>query len=242
MSRFIHIVHPTRSRPEKSVETINDFVRKSDHPGDVMVTVCLDHSDPRIDDYWKLYRSDCSVHWTIDQRDNKSSVEAINNGFKNSLLATAKEQIIMVVSDDTSCLRGWDTVIYNETYGKEDFILKTLDGIQPWIITNPILDLTYYNRFGYIYYPGYQHLFCDTELTCVADILGRKITSNLLFPHNHYSIGKATLDSVYSKNDRTNEQGEKLFLERYARNFDLPPGNKIQDNGMIEWLKKRNRA
>lgn len=238
--RFIHIVHPTRSRPERSVATINKFVKSSDDPGEVMVTICLDDSDPRIEEYWKLYRSECSCHWAIDQRDNKSSVEAINEGFKNSLLATAKGQIIMVVSDDTDCFKGWDTALYKETEGKEDYILKTQDGIQNWIITNPVLDLKYYQRFGYIYYPGYQHLFCDTELTCVADILGRKITSNLLFPHNHYSIGKATLDSVYSKNDRTNEQGEKLFLERYARNFDLPQGYKIQDKGMIDWLKKRH--
>lgn len=237
--RFIHVVHPTRSRPERSISTINKFVKSSDDAGEVMVTICLDDNDPRIDDYWKLYRSECSCHWAIDQRDNKSSVEAINEGFKNSLLATAKGQIIMVVSDDTDCFKGWDTALYKETEGKEDYILKTQDGIQNWIITMPVMDLKYYQRFGYIYYPGFSHLFADTELTCVADILGKKIISNLLFPHNHYSIGKATLDSVYSKNDRTNEQGEKLFLERYARNFDLPKGNPILDRGMIDWLKKR---
>lgn len=234
--RFIHIVHPTRSRPERSVETINKFVRKSDHPGEVMVTVCLDDSDPRLKDYWRLYRSDCSVHWGIVQLNNKSSVEAINNGFKNSNLAMAPEQIIMVISDDTDCTVGWDTELYDELDGKTDFILKTKDGIQDYIITNPILDLAYYNRFGYIYHPDFQHLFCDTYMTCVADITGRKITSNLLFKHNHYSVGGAVKDDVNKKNDATWKQGEETFI-RLMKQFTPEERNRISDQGMKNWLR-----
>jgi hypothetical protein len=231
------IIHPTRSRPEKSFEAMKSW--KENSTMDCEWIVSIDHTDPMFGKYINIY-SDLTLtdeRWLIKLVLNytNSSVCAIN---KASL--EAEKNILMVVSDDTGSIAQWDQALYGAVSGKNDWILKTQDGIQSWILTFPILDRSYYNRFGYIYYPGYQHLFCDTELTCVADITGRKITSNLLFPHNHYSIGKSVLDSVYSKNDRTNEQGEKLFLERYARNFDLPKGNPITDGGMINWLKKRH--
>lgn len=243
---MISIIHPSRSRPKKALETFNKW---SDRSKSERYILSLDYDDPCLQEYlnimpdefklWSDTHKQPSQNAYIVVGKNKSSVEAINNA------ARFAGGIFIVVSDDTEPCNNWhyeiESIARAQPYDAA-WILKTYDGIQPWIITMPIMSEAYYNLFGYIYYPGYQHLFCDTELTCVADILGRKITSNLLFPHNHYSIGKATLDSVYSKNDRTNEQGEKLFLERYARNFDLPPGNKIQDLGLINWLKKRNRV
>lgn len=232
--RFIHIIHPTRSRPEKSVETINNFIRKSDQPGEVMVTVCLDDSDPSIKDYWNLYRSDCSVHWGIVQLDNKSSVEAINNGYKNSLLFDAEDQIIMVVSDDTDCFPGWDTAIFKALEGKTDFILKTQDGIQSWIITFPILDRAYYNRTGYIYHPDFEHMFCDTWMSVMADVTGRRVTSKLLFPHLNDSIK----DDVRKKTDATWAQGEKTFIN-LCKSLPKEDLRKITDISMINWLRNK---
>lgn len=232
---MIHLIYPSRSRPQKCYNNLTNWLADTYKEG-IKWIVSVDEDDPELLTYKSAFPILKDGRGLLINN-NKSSVDAINHAAKFTT-----EDIIIVVSDDMDRPQMWDAKLIQEVKGKTDWILKTKDGIQDWIITLPILDRAYYNRFGYIYHPDYLHLFADTELTCVADILGRKITSNLLFPHNHYSIGKATLDSVYSKNDRTNEQGEKLFLERYARNFDLPPGNKIQDRGMIEWLKKRNRV
>lgn len=222
------IIHPSRSRPDKSAKTIDTWILYAD--GDPEVILSLDEDDPLRNAYRTAYTEMIVLN-------NKSSVEAINNAAK-----IAKGEILIVVSDDTDCFPGWDTAILKEVQGKTDWILKTQDGIQKWIITFPVIHRDYYNRFGYIYHPSYKHLFCDTELTCVADITGRKITSNLLFPHNHYSIGKSQIDDVYRKNDATNTEGENIFIERYKRNFDLPKGGKIQGQAMIDWLIKRNVA
>jgi hypothetical protein len=208
----------------------------------------LDHDDPNLNEYLNIFpkwfklkpmpRDNYS--WITDNHliivnNNGSSVAAINNAAK-----IAYGDILMVVSDDTEPCESWPDHIHKLSSRGPDWIAKTQDGIQDWIITMPIMDRAYYNRFGYIYHPSYKHLFCDTELTCVADITGRKIVSNLMFPHNHYSIGKSEIDDIYRKNDATNAEGERIFLERYKRNFDLPPGNKIQDKGMINWLQKRH--
>lgn len=224
---MISIIHPSRGRPEKSCRTMDNWILSANT--DVEVILSIDNDDPIKHAYNTAY-----TERVIS--DNKSAIDAVNNAAK-----IAQGDIFMVVSDDTDCFSGWDTALLKEVEGKTDWILKTQDGIQPWIITMPVMDRAYYNRFGYIYHPDYLHMFCDTELTCVADITGRKITSNLLFPHKHYSITKEQPDAVNKKADATWQQGEKLFLERYKRNFDLPPGNPIQDNGMIRYLQRKLR-
>ena len=118
--------------------------------------------------------------------------------------------------------------------------MKTWDGTQGWIITLPIMDRTYYNRFGYIYYPEYLHMFCDTELTAVADLTARKITSDLKFMHNHYSVTGTGMDEISQRADRTWQQGERLFIDRYKFNFGLtnPPG-KVTDTRYISWFNSK---
>lgn len=225
---MISILHPSRSRPDQSYRTLSDWWRKAGS-SDFETIISIDVDDPHKQEYKNLYPT------TYIENRNRSAVDAINNAAK-----MAKGDIMIVVSDDTECPDNWLPSLLNCIKRRTDFIMKTQDGIQPWIITMPVLDREYYNRFGYIYHPEYRHMFCDTELTCVADITGRKIEGRITFPHRHYSVTKQTPDNVAQRNDRTWAQGERLFLERYARNFDLPPGGKIQDNGMINWLKNKH--
>lgn len=233
---MISLIHPSRGRPEKSLETIRKWRDKCEEY--IKVFVSVDEDDPKLEHYKDIYQiTGCIVG------KNKSAVEAINRAAQVAF-NTDNVNVVIVVSDDTDCPKDWHLSLHQATHGKYDFILKTQDGTQPWIITNPIMDRAYYNRFGYIYYPGYDHMFADTELTCVADITGRKITSDLKFIHNHYSVTKTAPDEVSKRADKTWDQGEKLFMERYKRNFDLPPDQikgKIQDNGMIRWLQRKNR-
>lgn len=229
---MISIIHPSRGRPEKSVDTLRKW-RKAfmGCEGDVYeLIVSVDRDDFTLNTYNKLYGAQLLIG------DNKSTVDAINNAANNS-----RGDILMVVSDDTEPIENWNTEIYKAVEGKTDWILKTKDGIQDWLITMPVMDRAYYNRFGYIYHPDYRHMFCDTELSCVADLTGRRITSNLLFKHNHYSVTGQKKDAISVKADSTWEQGKKLFLERYRRNFDLNADQikgTIKDKAMINWLAK----
>ena len=234
---MISLIHPSRGRPEKSRDTITKWINLSNSK-DIEVIISLD-----IDDSIK-YKYEITGFAALESPRgifsmagiNRSAVDAINEGAKVST-----GNILIVVSDDTDCYPGWDAGILQDCAGKNDFIIKTQDGIQKWIITMPIMDRAYYNRFGYIYHPDYLHMFCDTELTCVADLTGRKIVSNLMFKHNHYSVTKERQDEVSKRADKTWDQGEKLFLERYKRNFDLKEvKGKIQDNGMINWLLRKH--
>ena len=239
---MISLLHPSRSRPEKSVATLNKWVSNCNNDEDIEIIISIDSDDPEYSNYCKgmflhLYPVKIYPRIRIEENKNRSAVDAINNAAKVTV-----GDILIVVSDDTEPLQNWDQLIKNSVGSKTDWILKTQDGIQPWIITMPIMDRVYYNRFGYIYHPDYQHMFCDTELTCVADLTGRKLTSNLLFPHKHYSVTKEQPDAINKKADATWAQGEKLFIERYKRNFDLKETKgKIIDNGMIQYIQNKIR-
>lgn len=228
---MISIIHPSRSRPEKSFLTIQKWKGMAFN-SDFEVIVSLDKSDEFAIKYYGAYDMfNHPIHRiSIIERDNRSAIDAINNAAKK-----ATGEILMVVSDDTEPVEHWDEKILGWNT-QSDWILKTQDGIQNYIITMPVMDRAYYNRFGYIYHPDFQHLFCDTYMTCVADIIGRKITSNLLFKHNHYSVGGATMDEVNKKNDATWKQGEETFI-RLMKQFTPEERNRISDQGMKNWLR-----
>lgn len=103
------------------------------------------------------------------------------------------------------------------------------------------MDRVYYDRFGYIYYPEYKHMFADTEFTHVADSMHKIITrEDLRFPHRHYSVTKQKPDEISKKADLTWNQGKELYLRRVRERFGLPKNidvMNISDNSHYRWLK-----
>lgn len=228
---MISILHPSRGRPEKSVEVIRKWLDNANHF--VYSIISLDRDDPKLSEYQNLYSPLAPSNHArpfILTSDNRSAVDAINNAAK-----LPSEGILIVVSDDTECFPGWDSAILKEVEGREDFILKTQDGIQNWILTNPILDRSYYNRTGYIYDPDFKHMFCDTWLTVQADISGRKLTSNLMFKHLNESIK----DDVRKRSDATWDEGQRTFIQK-LKQTPIENLRKITDQSMKNWI--RNHA
>ncbi len=204
---MISIIHPSRSRPDKSWKTCYDWMLRAH--ADVELIISLDSDDPMLDKY--------NFPGQIIVNNNRSAIDAINRAAE-----VAKGDILIVVSDDTECFYGWGKHIEKVMDGKCDWILKTQDGIQGWLITMPLMDRVYYNRFGYIYHPDYKHMYCDTELTCVADLTGCKLETSFKFPHRHYSVTGEMADAISHKADSSFESGRLVFKERLKKMFDLP--------------------
>lgn len=225
----IALIHPSRSRVEKCVQTDDKWFAMADDISRLYLYVSIDNDDPQWNEYMDHYDSH------IITGPNRSSVEAINRAAKES-----DENILIVISDDTDCFKGWDTALLKAVEGKTDWILKTQDGIQSYIITMPVMDRAYFNRTDTIYHPGFEHLFSDTYLTCLADINGRSITSNLVFPHRHYSHsgGKEGPDELHKRNDATWQQGESLFI-KLMKEFTPQQRSLIKDQGMKNWLRNK---
>jgi glycosyltransferase involved in cell wall biosynthesis len=215
----ISIIHPSRQRPELSLKTIYKWISWAITGPEVIISI--DEDDPFKMAYIE-YAGKLDVK--IIANKNRSAIDAINRGAE-----AATGDIFIVVSDDTDCFERWDEAILKEVGDRTDWIMKTQDGIQSWLITMTLMDRTYYNRFGYIYQPDYKHLWADTELTAVADLTGRLIKSDLLFRHIHPCVKLAEEDDLYRRNNGTWVQGETLFKSRLKKKFGLKetPG-KIQ--------------
>lgn len=202
--RKISIIHPSRSRPMQATATRQQWLNFAD--GDVEYIFSLDLDDPMR----RQYKGDILLN------NNTSAIAAINYAAHY-----ATGDLLIVVSDDFDCLPHWDTMLLKVLEGKEDFIVKTPDGIQKTLITLPIMDRKYYERFGHIYFGGYVHMFCDQEMTSVGHMLGKVIEVPVLFEHKHYSVGKSRKDAINKKNDATWNQGKKLFHDRLKDNFGV---------------------
>lgn len=234
--RTISLIHPSRSRARTAYKTAMKWLQDPGQPIEHILSI--DSDDPYISDYKFLLSDEVSGLFDTTKilvNENRSAIDAINNAAKE-----CTGDIIVVMSDDFDCPQNWAVDLLRLTEGKTDWIAKTPDGIQNWIITLPIMDRAYYNRFGYVYYPEYKHLFCDTEMTCVGDLLQKTIKLDIPFKHNHYSTGASKKDSVSERADSTWGQGEALFIERARKNFDLidPPG-KIMDEAYNNWIRRK---
>lgn len=208
----ISIIHPSRNRAMMAAKTANKWLTSAKKRGEIQYIVCVDADDEDIELYKELLPNDVELKIST----NKSAIEAINYGS-----TFAENDLLVVVSDDFSCPFHWDKYLINELSGKSDFLVKTYDGAQPWIITLPIMDRVYYKRFGYIYHPEYRHMFADTEMTHVGHLLGKVIELDVTFKHNHYTSGETAKDHINDKNDRSWAHGEEVYLTRLMRDFDL---------------------
>lgn len=212
---MISILHPSRSRPQKSFDTVNRWIQKAGTT-DLEVIISLDKHDSHLGNYYALYDK-ISNQVLIYVGDNKNAVEAINAAAR-----IAKGNIIIVVSDDTDCCPNWANKIIKYTEHKSDWVMKVQDGIQPKIITMPIMDRVYYQRDGFIYNPAYSHAWSDREFTEVAHRRKIVITKNIMFKHLHYSVLKnKKRDEQYARTDATFESGKKIFIQRQKMNFGL---------------------
>jgi len=212
----ISIIHPSRSRPELALQAAKVWIDNIGLPDTKWEYILsLDNDDPTVEKYRELF----SVYYKVRvvTNNNTSCISAINSAAVETV-----GNIIIVVSDDFLCPENWGQTLLDKLEGQQDFVVKTADGIQQYIITLPILDRAYYNRFGYVYYPGFQHMFCDTEMSAVGYLTGRLVNVDMEFKHLHYTKGLSKRDELNIRNDNTWRQGEKLYRARCRRNFDLP--------------------
>ncbi len=208
----ISLLHPSRGRAEIAHRVFELWTQNASGQNEIEHVLSIDLSDEQIRMYAVLFQDS-----KIIESDNSNLVEAVNAGAK-----ICNGDLIILISDDFVCPKNWDLLLLDAVKGKQDFVLKTFDGIQKWIVTLPIMDRIYYENQGYIYFPEYQHMFCDTDMTHKASLDGKLIVRNdLVFTHNHYSIGKSEKDCINTKADLTWQQGEKVYLERVKNNFGL---------------------
>ena len=236
LNPMISIIHPSRSRPQQAFDTFKRWSETCDVTFEYILSI--DFSDPCNMEYMELFFNTSAI---VTCNHNKSAIDAINRAAEHTT-----QNLLIQISEDFYCFPGWGKTILEVTKDREDFLLKTNDGTQGWIVTLPIMDRKFYEANGYFYYPLYSHMFCDTDLTHKADIEKKLIIRNdITFEHRHYQTRKTQKDAVNEKNDRTWGQGQDLYLQRFREAFgtdkdvwDLSP----QAAAHIRWIKQRLNA
>lgn len=234
----ISIIHPSRSRPTQAAATAKAWLSSAKDRGNVEYSLSLDNNDSKLEQYFEpildLFKKMMPLEnsSTIFTNDNKSAIDAINYAAR-----FCTGDLLIVVSDDFSTPPfHWDAALLEALEGKEDFLVKTQDGIQRTLITLPIMDRVYYNRFGYIYNPEYLHMSSDVELTAVGHLLGKIITLPMTIKHNHYSVkGGQPKDAVNIKNDQTYAHGHQTYERRKHSNFGLPADQIVNSLSTLVW-------
>jgi hypothetical protein len=237
----LNIVAASRQRPVRMYNVVKKWLDNAVNPEFIRAIVSIDSDDPMSDQYFNLLNplsTEYNTKVSVIINPNTCTVEAIN-----SIKPHIDGELILVFSDDTDCFESWDKQLLDfssELSGK--YVIKTSDGIGKDLITMPIFSKDYLDCFPYIYHPSYKHMFCDTELTCVASMLGCVINGeHFEFQHLHYSRSHHDKDSIDDKNQSTFYEGMEIFKRRLENNFDLSPKEvkgKIPKQ-IIEWIARK---
>jgi len=237
--KSINLIAASKGRPERMCSVLLKWINTAYNKDRISIIISIDEDDEHKDRY-KIMLGDISMLYGNSIKllinNNKNTVEAINR-----CKSEIDSDLIFLISDDTDCFDQWDKSV-EEFIKDEDtfFVIKTEDGINTDLITMPIFSRGYLDSKDYIYYPGYEHMFCDTELTCVAHLENAIIfTKGLMFKHLHYSQGYHDKDITDEKNQSTFYTGMEIFKKRLANNFDMS-GNLILGSipeEITEWIK-----
>jgi hypothetical protein len=211
---LISLIHPSRGRPQKSLETSREWIYKAGCEVELLLSV--DNDDPSIKEYLRKTFANLVV-----PGDNKSVVGATNRAAK-----FARANVLVYLSDDFKCPENWGQLILNE-FENEDrpLLIKVDDCLQKFnvpVLTIPIMNRALYERLGYFWHPSYKSMFVDEDLYWTAHKLGAlKNCEHLKFPHEHCSLGRCENDETYQRSAANWDSGKAFYHERKQAGFPL---------------------
>lgn len=212
----ISLLHPSRNRAAPADAAVAEWLGKCSGRHAIEYILSIDDSDGQIAEYRQVARRHGA---RLIIHPNRNYVEASNRA---ALVATG--DLLVIVSDDFGCPPGWDDALALAVGDQRDVAVLIDDGLGARTMTLPIVGRTFYQRTGYLLFPGYIHLFSDNDLEEAARRLGKLIDArHLLFPHRHYTAGASPHDETYRNSDGSWGQGERMLAKRRMRDFDIRP-------------------
>ena len=223
---------PTRGRPERFVSVLTKYINFLSGMHDVRFVVSFDHDDPTMnnDNMWSLF------HRLNLQHDgiivpvcgaSKGKIAAVNADLDK--VVRLNPDVILLASDDMiPVVGGYDDVIaanMKKHFPDTDGVLWFNDGFSGGnrLITLSILGRKYFERFGYLYYPGYRSVFCDNEFTNVAVMLGKAVFIDQVIIQHQWVGATHPNDPLHMRNESPEmyAHDKAVYESRAAANFGL---------------------
>lgn len=222
---------PTRSRPQKVIQTLGAYMKLANNTKDIGVVVSCDEDDMSMTRNLvqeELIRTLLPAGWSkLFFSPNKSKIQACNANMNE---IDWNWDIVVLVSDDMiPQLKGWDDVIRTHMtvrFPDTNGILWFNDGHQgDNLNTLCVFGRTMYESFGYIYHPDYKSLFCDTELTdlCKGDLASKCMyVPYCIIRHEHPGTGYAqNMDALYDRNQKYWNEDMYTYIRRKHYDHDI---------------------
>ena len=218
------IKFPTRDRPKKFLEVLDLYYKNLNNIDLTTFCVSIDEDDLSMNNEDVLSVLDTYENMEIFIGNSKTKIEAVNCDIGE----IEDWDIVLLASDDMiPLIKGYDDLIrenMEKYYPDTDGVLWFFDGNRRDLNTLCILGKKYYDRFGYIYHPGYKSFYCDDEFTKVANKLKKQtFIEQVIIRHEHPDIPqfRDRFDESYAKNSRYYPIDYNFFQLRQKNNFGL---------------------
>lgn len=221
----IAFVFPSRSRNKKffaALDNILDNVFLEDH----FIFAKLDKDDVTMNNIETKERlekeyPEVIVKWGY----SKNKIHACNRHLED----LPPCDIIVLMSDDMKWIYfGFDEEIRNAF----EKLSPNLDSVihfpedksaeRTMVLT--IMGINLYKKLGYLYWPEYQSVYCDNDLTEMCRKMGKyHFVKKKLYVHNHPIWQKSEWDEQYKKNEAPDvyKKDHSVYIKRKANNFGL---------------------
>jgi hypothetical protein len=218
------IKFPTRARPDLFFSTLDLYYEKAFFDDKIQFLVSIDSDDLTMNNEYIKSRLKDYKNLIYVCGESKSKIDAVNRDMEK---AEAYDIILLASDDMLPEIEGYDEVIRDNMqkyYPNTDGILFFNDGYRGKVLnTLCILGRKYYERFGYIYYPGYKSLFADNEFMDVGYLLNKQTyIDDVIIKHEHPENGFPMIrDQIHELNDKNYEFDKQLFISRKKNRFEL---------------------
>lgn len=217
-----YVLAYTTARPALIGTVLERWFGRAAAPDGVTAVLCVDEPDAA-----EAEAALAAGRWSgrtrfVVNRGARTCVAGWNEAARH-----ADGDVILAVADDFDPPARWDEALTASAparWWREDRVVAVGDGNCPDVFTLGILTRRRLERFGYLFHPAYESLFCDTEFTAVACGEGAVIDARrLVFEHLHYDLRKRAQDDVDRRHASKArwDRGEALFLARQRAGF--PP-------------------
>lgn len=217
----ILVKFPTRGRRERFFNTLDLFYSMANRPELLEVRVTMDEDDAEMNHPEVLARLREYPRLSVYLGTSLSKVHAMNRD-----VGPLDWDILILAADDTVPIhKGYDDVIREAMarhHPDTDGVLWFNDGNRDDLNTQVIIGRRCYERFGYLYHPAYESLYCDKEFTIVGNKMKHQTYSGqVIIRHEHPDYGYDTHDQLYAWNDQRKYRDMVTFLRRQSMNFGI---------------------
>lgn len=231
------IKFPTRQRPKKFYKTFREYCRLLGGIAQVEFIVSIDDDDETmhpVSDVEDVLNE--IIQCVCFDKTEKPSVQVFSDRSNNKIHAYNRDvekasidwdMVFMAQDDMIPQIEGWDDVLLmamEKYFPSTDGVLWIDDGyVGRRLNTSVVMGRAYYDRFGWLYNPVYEGMWCDNELMFVANRLGRQAYIDwTVVKHEHpQNNPDVSEDALYEKYAYTYDTDQTTFRDREDEGFGV---------------------